>query len=86
MLPKEVARRLKNNEEIAAETYDDVTIFFSDMVRFTELSARSSPIQVVNMLNSLYNTFDSRIELYDVYKVETIGDAYMVASGKAYLC
>ncbi|KAM4771137.1 guanylate cyclase soluble subunit beta-2-like [Rhinophrynus dorsalis] len=81
MLPKHVANQLKEGKRVEAGEFKECTILFSDVVTFTNICAQCEPIQIVCMLNSMYLRFDRLTTVHDVYKVETIGDAYMVVGG-----
>lgn len=54
---------------------------FADLVDFTALSARIPAIELVKMLGLVFSEFDRLVAKYNLEKIKTIGDAYMVAGG-----
>ena len=81
LLPRPIIKQMKKGQIPKPEVFENTTVFFTDIVSFTNIASDSTAHQIIEFLNDLYNLFDDRLENYDVYKVETIGDAYMVASG-----
>lgn len=81
VLPREIAAILKNENRTIADHFDGVSILFADLVGFTPLTAKLAPVEMVNLLNEIFSFFDSLVEKYDLEKIRTIGDNYMVASG-----
>lgn len=81
MLPKEIAPILKSGKETIADRYEYASILFADIVDFTPLSAEMAPEEMVELLNEIFSQFDDLVERYDLEKIRTIGDNYMVVSG-----
>jgi len=80
-LPEEVVRELKVNGKVEANAFDKVTVMFTDVVGFTNISRRMRPSRLVKRLDILFRRFDELIQNNDLEKIKTIGDAYMCAGG-----
>ena len=81
ILPKDIAELLKNKPDSIAEQYGEASILFADVVNFTPMSSQMQPMELVGLLNKVFSQFDDLVEKYDLEKIKTIGDCYMVASG-----
>ncbi|HYI94183.1 MAG TPA: adenylate/guanylate cyclase domain-containing protein [Bryobacteraceae bacterium] len=81
ILPGPIAERLKGGETRIADNFAEVTVLFADIVGFTRLSSRTSPAEMVDLLNRLFTRFDACAQELGVEKIKTIGDAYMAVAG-----
>jgi len=81
ILPKEIAEALKAEQRTIAAHHESASILFADAVAFTPMAATMTPRQIVDLLNEVFQCFDGLVEKYDLEKIKTIGDCYMVAAG-----
>ena len=81
ILPYEIAQTLKNESRTIAEQIEQASVLFADVVNFTPMSASMTATQLVELLNEVYSHFDTLVEKYNLEKIKTIGDCYMVAAG-----
>lgn len=81
VLPHEIAAILKNDHHTIAQQFDEASVLFADLVGFTPLSSKLSPVEMVELLNEIFTQFDLLVDKYEVEKIRTIGDNYMVAAG-----
>ncbi len=86
ILPAVIAERLKANDMRIADHYDSVTVMFADLVNFTQISEKMPALQLIDLLSQVFLKFDLLAEKYQVEKIKTIGDAYMVVSGAPIMC
>ena len=83
-MPASIAERLKSGEKNIADRFENVSVLFADISGFTEHSSNISPRVIVEELNSIFSLFDDLVDKYNVEKIKTIGDNYMIASGIPY--
>ena len=81
ILPDKIAIELKDDVHSIAQSFNDVTLLFSDIVSFTKVSSNHTAEEIVTALNSLFTLFDERAKRMGVEKIKTVGDAYMAACG-----
>ncbi|XP_074657391.1 guanylate cyclase soluble subunit beta-2-like [Tubulanus polymorphus] len=81
LLPDSAALRLKDGASHEAGLYKNVTLLFCDFVMFTQMCERVDPSLIIDLINILNSQFDSLCNIHGVFRVESIGDAYLVASG-----
>ncbi len=81
ILPSAIAGRLKGGEKSIANGHEIVSVMFADLCGFTALSRKTTPADLVSMLNGIFTAFDLIVEKHGVEKIKTIGDCYMLVGG-----
>jgi class 3 adenylate cyclase len=81
ILPVSIADRLRHGESLIADRFEEMAVLFADVVSFTPFAMGRPAAEVVEVLNDVFSIFDSLADAYQLEKIKTVGDAYMVVGG-----
>lgn len=81
ILPASIAERMKQGEVAITDSHSDVTVLIANLIGFTSLLAHVDPSQIVQLLNEVFSAFDDLVEKYELQKLKTVGDSYIVVGG-----
>ncbi|MGH6748551.1 MAG: adenylate/guanylate cyclase domain-containing protein [Methyloceanibacter sp.] len=82
ILPEPIAERLKERPDAkVADSVDEASVMFSDLVGFTELAHKLGAAPTVALLDQIVTEFDRLAARHGVEKIKTIGDGYMAVTG-----
>lgn len=81
IFPETIADKLRNSNRSVADSFENVTIFFADIVGFSQLASDKNPSELVAMLDEIFSEFDALVDKYGIEKIKTIGDSYMAVGG-----
>jgi class 3 adenylate cyclase len=81
ILPVEIADELKEYGSAKPKAIDEASVLFTDFEGFTKLCSKMNPEDLLSELDECFSLFDQIADKFNLEKIKTIGDSYMVASG-----
>ncbi|RCN53324.1 adenylate/guanylate cyclase catalytic domain protein [Ancylostoma caninum] len=81
IMPRKVAEDLRQGIPICSAMHPSVSLMLTDVCKFTELCDSCIPVHIIDILQDLYSSFDEIVQRFQAFKVENVGDNYMIVSG-----
>ena len=82
MLSPAIVDMLKSGHHHIADEFKSVSVLFVEICDFDAMSSKLAPADLLKVLNIIFTNFDALVERHvGAFKVETIGEVYMVAGG-----
>ena len=81
VLPERIIEQIKEKGSVEPEVFENVSVFFCQVVNYIELSEQLGPEELVNELNEVFSAFDILVDKNSCVRIKTMGEIYMGVCG-----